>query len=50
MFIIVFYCTVPYAQIHLAGNGRDMQLLVTMTYDRKDVYASDWPAGRHYLT
>ena len=26
-----FYCTVPYAQILLAGNGRDMHLLVTIT-------------------
>ena len=45
-----FYCTVLYAQILLAGNGRDMHLLVTMTYDLSDVYASDWSARRYDLT
>ena len=44
-----FYCTVLYAQILLAGNGRDMHLLVTMTYNLRDVYASDWSAGRYDL-
>ena len=44
-----FYCTVLYAQILLSGNGRDMHLLVTMTYDLRDVYASDWSAGRYDL-
>ena len=45
-----FYCTVLYAQILLVGNGRDMHLLVTMTYDLSDVYASDWSARRYDLT
>ena len=44
-----FYCNVPYAQILLAGNSRDMHLLVTMTYDLRDIYARDWPARRYDL-